>query len=175
MPSPNEAFRETIHSKMPQLKLVAFQRPFRKLIKISAGISAIVCFLYAHCWSSKLSAFKVVRSEGAGAVCRAVFSPLAFGGLSKQNIMGGLDYGQADRGADEMCIWFVWATCCLSNIIIFAQDEFAGKHRILDDDVDRGEGPGIETVKNNGQTSSCLLYTSPSPRDLSTSRMPSSA
>ena len=27
----------------------------------------------------------------------------------------------------------------------------------------------------NGYTKSCLLYTSPSPRDLSTSRMPSSA
>ena len=29
--------------------------------------------------------------------------------------------------------------------------------------------------RNNGGSSSCLLYTSPSPRDLSTSRMPSSA
>ena len=30
-------------------------------------------------------------------------------------------------------------------------------------------------VKNQANTSFCLLYTSPSPRDLSTSRMPSSA
>ena len=32
-----------------------------------------------------------------------------------------------------------------------------------------------ETVNDNGKVISCLLYTSPSPRDLSTSRMPSSA
>ena len=30
-------------------------------------------------------------------------------------------------------------------------------------------------VQNPSQATSCLLYTSPSPRDLSTSRMPSSA
>ena len=134
MPSTNGGFRETIHSKMPQLKLVAFQRPFRKLVKISAGVSAVLCFLYAHCWSSKLSAFKVARSDGAGAMCRAIFSPLAFGGLSKENMMSGLD-----DGADEMCLWFVWATCCLANIIIFAQDEFAGKHRITDDETEVGD------------------------------------
>ena len=33
----------------------------------------------------------------------------------------------------------------------------------------------LKAVVTNGQVSSCLLYTSPSPRDLSTSRMPSSA
>ena len=39
------------------------------------------------------------------------------------------------------------------------------------------EGIGFnELIKNfNKQNISCLLYTSPSPRDLSTSRMPSSA
>ena len=34
---------------------------------------------------------------------------------------------------------------------------------------------GQSAVKYLGQEISCLLYTSPSPRDLSTSRMPSSA
>ena len=33
----------------------------------------------------------------------------------------------------------------------------------------------IETVSMDGRHEGCLLYTSPSPRDLSTSRMPSSA
>ena len=37
----------------------------------------------------------------------------------------------------------------------------------------------LQTIKKNGElrvgTTGCLLYTSPSPRDLSTSRMPSSA
>ena len=36
------------------------------------------------------------------------------------------------------------------------------------DDVEKDKGPGALVT-------SCLLYTSPSPRDLSTSRMPSSA
>ena len=35
--------------------------------------------------------------------------------------------------------------------------------------------PGIQTAKNIEVTSSCLLYTSPSPRDRQKSRMPSSA
>ena len=33
----------------------------------------------------------------------------------------------------------------------------------------------LEVVVDDGQLEACLLYTSPSPRDLSTSRMPSSA
>ena len=33
----------------------------------------------------------------------------------------------------------------------------------------------LELSKKTGQLGTCLLYTSPSPRDLSTSRMPSSA
>ena len=33
----------------------------------------------------------------------------------------------------------------------------------------------IEKIKNSGLRGSCLLYTSPSPRDMSASRMPSSA
>ena len=38
-----------------------------------------------------------------------------------------------------------------------------------------GDVTGNPTNANLGQSSFCLLYTSPSPRDLSTSRMPSSA
>ena len=33
----------------------------------------------------------------------------------------------------------------------------------------------IECFSDDGKLNACLLYTSPSPRDLSTSRMPSSA
>ena len=40
------------------------------------------------------------------------------------------------------------------------------------DKIDRSVS---DEVANNKNASSCLLYTSPSPRDLSTSRMPSSA
>ena len=42
--------------------------------------------------------------------------------------------------------------------------------------VDKGEILGIVGESGSGKSvSCCLLYTSPSPRDLSTSRMPSSA
>ena len=37
------------------------------------------------------------------------------------------------------------------------------------------EGDFVSIIGHSGCGKSCLLYTSPSPRDLSTSRMPSSA
>ena len=37
------------------------------------------------------------------------------------------------------------------------------------------KGCRVEEANEKGQSVGCLLYTSPSPRDLSTSRMPSSA
>ena len=39
----------------------------------------------------------------------------------------------------------------------------------------RGKAGGIKVCSSNEEVEDCLLYTSPSPRDLSTSRMPSSA
>ena len=44
-----------------------------------------------------------------------------------------------------------------------------------DFDGDPGSGWSVCDVSNGTQNNTCLLYTSPSPRDLSTSRMPSSA
>ena len=42
--------------------------------------------------------------------------------------------------------------------------------------IDKNEGISVEDCeKVSKHVSNCLLYTSPSPRDLSTSRMPSSA
>ena len=41
--------------------------------------------------------------------------------------------------------------------------------------VNRGEIVSILGPNGAGKSTACLLYTSPSPRDLSTSRMPSSA
>ena len=38
-----------------------------------------------------------------------------------------------------------------------------------------GRGAAIAIAEAGGNVIACLLYTSPSPRDLSTSRMPSSA
>ena len=53
-----------------------------------------------------------------------------------------------------------------------AQIDYAGDQQNSASDKDT-EKPAISIVRS--QTTTCLLYTSPSPRDLSTSRMPSSA
>ena len=42
-------------------------------------------------------------------------------------------------------------------------------------DVNKGEIFCVMGLSGSGKSTLCLLYTSPSPRDLSTSRMPSSA
>ena len=47
-------------------------------------------------------------------------------------------------------------------------------NRILEDDI-RTAGDSLGMRNPSAQCMICLLYTSPSPRDLSTSRMPSSA
>ena len=44
--------------------------------------------------------------------------------------------------------------------------------KIINDD---SAGDGVAKLRAMDQAGNCLLYTSPSPRDLSTSRMPSSA
>ena len=47
---------------------------------------------------------------------------------------------------------------------------------IASENIDRGGGPfGAVIVKDGEIVSTCLLYTSPSPRDKRQSRMPSSA
>ena len=50
-------------------------------------------------------------------------------------------------------------------------------HKMLDkaSEIAKGKNKIGSTLKGIGPTYICLLYTSPSPRDLSTSRMPSSA
>ena len=55
----------------------------------------------------------------------------------------------------------------------FENDEPFGVGTLSDQTVDLGEYLNFQTFDK--YTLDCLLYTSPSPRDLSTSRMPSSA
>ena len=106
--------------KAKQAKLVLFFRPFRKLLRTAALASTAVCLLHAHCWSRDLGAFKVDVEDGAGAVCRAVFSPMAFGGMVASSTH--------DRGVDESSIWFLWAVMVVVLLTFFLQDELAGKH-----------------------------------------------
>ena len=73
------------------------------------------------------------------------------------------------------------------NLLLTLQDKICsglqnidGKGKFIEESWLRDEGGGGRSrVLKNGsifeQAGVCLLYTSPSPRDLSTSRMPSSA
>lgn len=125
---PESPYTETSQlESAPVPQLVAFHRPFRRLVRSSALLSALICFLYAHCWSQTMSAFKVSRSDGAGAVCRAIFSPMAFGGMAKSL---DLECGSQKNGASEASIWLIWAAAVLIIVGGFAQDEYAGKHSI---------------------------------------------
>ena len=56
--------------------------------------------------------------------------------------------------------------------IIYNTLKKAGMNHDEGPDIDGGVGPYVQSER---QAQGCLLYTSPSPRDLSTSRMPSSA
>ena len=96
-------------------KMVTFHRPFRKLVKSSAFLSASLSLLYAHCWSRTLSAFKVSAVDGAGAVCRAVFSPFQRNEFNSS-------------GVDEIYIWIFWTLGVAIMLMTYAQDEFAGLH-----------------------------------------------
>ena len=52
-------------------------------------------------------------------------------------------------------------------------DDF--EHHVNEGGIRRGKQGFAEFNRHMSETYRCLLYTSPSPRDLSTSRMPSSA
>ena len=58
-----------------------------------------------------------------------------------------------------------------NTIIVGAQWGDEGKGKIVDFLTEKTD----IVVRAQGGNNACLLYTSPSPRDLSTSRMPSSA
>ena len=74
--------------------------------------------------------------------------------------------------------------CILGNNIVLANNVQVGGHVTIEDNAIIGGSCAIHQFSRIGKLAmvggmtgvlSCLLYTSPSPRDLSTSRMPSSA
>ena len=82
------------------------------------------------------------------------------------NIAGGTHHSFSDRG-EGFCILNDFAIA--ANYLL--KHQLAKKILIVDLDVHQGNGTA-EIFRNN---KSCLLYTSPSPRDQRGSRMPSSA
>ena len=62
--------------------------------------------------------------------------------------------------------------CCDGSAPMCFQE---GEFPLGDNDVKLGEIGGVPFYMNGDQYENCLLYTSPSPRDKSSSRMPSSA
>ena len=101
-------FEETnqIQQKKIFPELIAFQRPFRRVIKTSLFLSAVLCFIYAHCWSRTMSAFK---THDGGLACRAIFFPF-------------------QQPVRERCIWILWAVIVTGHLWAYVMNEFAGKH-----------------------------------------------
>ena len=60
-----------------------------------------------------------------------------------------------------------------AQVVIFSED-FEGSGGLLNGTAEDISG-AVFAANHFATTNGCLLYTSPSPRDLSTSRMPSSA
>ena len=62
------------------------------------------------------------------------------------------------------------------NLSVVMQDVFLFSDSIKENiSIGRKDSITDELIESSAQSASCLLYTTPSPRDLSTSRMPSSA
>ena len=71
---------------------------------------------------------------------------------------------------------YTWLHLAGYDVPLQALKDFRKLHSITPGHPEYDETPGVEaTTGPLGQGVGCLLYTSPSPRDLSTSRMPSSA
>ena len=120
------------NNKGPFPVLIAFQRPFRRVFKSSVVLSAVLCFIYSHCWSRTLSAFDVSRGDG-GVVCRGIFLPMLLfeSSTSVQHQMSGtlstnchLDH----TCADQRSIWILWLAAIIGHLWAYTAHEFAGKH-----------------------------------------------
>ena len=99
------AFKEANNQQYPTL--IAFQRPFRRVVKKAILISASLCFIYSHCWSRSLSAFD--SSEHGSLFCRIAFFPF-------------------EHPASENSIWILWAISICGHVWAYVLNEFAGKH-----------------------------------------------
>ena len=95
---------------------------------------------------------------------------LVYNLIYKTNDLNGLVY-EIKKAGYEPKIKYIAGTITLIKLRFFGKLFFnIRSHNLLNDDLH-----GSITVETEEIFNTCLLYTSPSPRDLSTSRMPSSA
>ncbi len=129
----NKEKRKQLKDKM---SMIAFHRPFRKLSLQAVRLSLSLCILYAHCWSRTMSLFKVSSDDGAGALCRAVFTPFATN-HDLDGIIG--------NGAHGNSIWIIWLSIIVIMILSFAQDEWNGLHSKVGNkgNVKQGDGEKV--------------------------------
>ena len=131
-------------------KMISFHRPFHKLAKNATILSGVLCLLYAYCWSRTLSIFKTTKDNGAGLVCRAVFTLF----VPDHDDIG---------GAKEGTIWYIWLSMIFIMILSFAQDEWNGLHYSLSNDelgqslYEDGEGKDDEDEKGEKDEKELLV------------------
>jgi len=106
---------------------------------------------------------------GEGSVHRFIYDPSLFNRVNAtlqqmQNIVNGISNGRGTIGQ------------LLSNDELYQKvNASVDKLNRIIDNLEEGRGSAGKFLKDPALYENCLLYTSPSPRDLSTSRMPSSA
>ena len=107
-------------------KLMAFNRPFRRVFRSSLLISLSLSILHAHCWSRSLSSFKASSEMGATIFCRGIFGLLMaiFPSFTNHNKA----CSASQSCANENLIWVLWVGPILSHLFYFAMNEFGGKH-----------------------------------------------
>ena len=96
-----------------------------------------------------------------------------------EDVRAGFDDGREDPDPDARVLWATCggtriASCYVPNGRSLDDDHYTYKLDWLDRliaDLEKNQAPTDDVCV----VGDCLLYTSPSPRDLSTSRMPSSA
>eukprot|EP00829_Urostomides_striatus_P017235 TRINITY_DN5894_c0_g1_i7.p1 TRINITY_DN5894_c0_g1~~TRINITY_DN5894_c0_g1_i7.p1 ORF type:complete len:205 (-),score=74.71 TRINITY_DN5894_c0_g1_i7:15-629(-) len=94
--------------------------------------------------------------------------------LQNVNLANEASFGQMKWGT-FLILFFVLATIVSGSHTAYKRynivKEYQKDHRVMND----GRATYQRLIQIHPQLTTCLLYTSPSPRDLSTSRMPSSA
>ena len=94
----------------PVMPLIAFHRPFRRLLRSSIILSSSLSFLYMHCWNRDLKGFGL-----DGPICNAFFFWSSYS-------------DQENRIVAEENLWFIWIVAIILTLMSYTEEEFAGQH-----------------------------------------------